>query len=737
MGQNDIDIGLRFSVDKNSERAAKTAIENIVKGARQQVTQSLSAAMSGQGSPADIFAALKSYADGFGTSIEGAAEAMQRTYAVGYKTKDALLADVQAFRQMEAEANKTAVAVEKIERNTAKIGRNSSTMMLGMTGFSVMMAGMQLGRVGQAMLSPMQAYVEYAGRASAISSQWLETTRDIELSKMRIGREMSESLLPVMREGAKLVSSIATFVERYPGIASAATTLAGGTLAISGLMMVTGQIMSGIAAFKGLAAILGLGKLAGGIGTAVGTAGKVAGGVAAGAGGAVTGGVGLGVVGYNALAEATGRASAGTIIGQALTAATYKSFQNSLLSGSAEEAALWVGRLTGVIDKLGTESQEAGEGLIGEEALQQGMKLRQQAAEAYENYARAERDAAEQYGAERARLVADFTRQTAREEEDFTRQRAQTVRDFWTAERRQEVDYYRTRLQLAARYGEETQRQEEDFQRAQAARGKEHELKMRELADSRDALGMLREMQRYDLERSEAEETFRTQRERRQADYARQLAEQAQQFASQRERRLADFKQRMADEDAERKIARARAEADHRRQLADLERRNNEEQRKRAEAYNRQLSDLGKALQIEFDLKAKYYAAEVQYLQTVIAGLQRQYSAPSGTSRTGSRAGGGYAPYGLYWLGDRAGGGAGPVEYVLDGATTRLAERVIGGKLTQQKLAAVLMGGGGGRALQMDFAFYGDLSPTQMDSIERRFRRIANDTIVQAFGGAA
>jgi hypothetical protein len=380
MGQNDIEIGLRYTVDKNSERAAKASIEQIVKGTRTQVTQSLSAAMSGKGSPADTFAALKSYADGFGTSIEGAAEAMAGMSSVSFKTKDALLADVAAFRQMESEASKTAVAVEKIERNTAKIGRNSSTMMLGMTGFSVMMAGMQLGRVGQAMLSPMQAYVEYAGRASAISSEWLDTTRDIELSKMRIGREMSETLLPVMREGAKLVGSIATFVEKYPGIATAATTLAGGTLALSGLMMVTGQIMSGIAAFKGLAAIMGLGKIAGGVSAAVGTAGKVAGGVAAGAGGAVAGGVGLGLVGYNAIAEATGRASAGTILGQALTAATYKSFQNSLLSGSAEEAALWVGRLTGVIDQLGGQAEETEQDMIGEEALQQGMKLRQQAA---------------------------------------------------------------------------------------------------------------------------------------------------------------------------------------------------------------------------------------------------------------------------------------------------------------------------------------------------------------------
>jgi hypothetical protein len=51
----------------------------------------------------------------------------------------------------------------------------------------------------------------------------------------------------------------------------------------------------------------------------------------------------------------------------------------------------------------------------------------------------------------------------------------------------------------------------------------------------------------------------------------------------------------------------------------------------------------------------------------------------------------------MYMLGDENGGKGRP-EYVLSGRTTEMAERIIGGSLSQHNLISALMAGGGGGA---------------------------------------
>jgi hypothetical protein len=68
------------------------------------------------------------------------------------------------------------------------------------------------------------------------------------------------------------------------------------------------------------------------------------------------------------------------------------------------------------------------------------------------------------------------------------------------------------------------------------------------------------------------------------------------------------------------------------------------------------------------------------------------------------KAAGGYAPYGPYVLGDNQSGGRGMDEFILSGRTTRAAENIIGGKLTQDKVMSAVVNANFSNGLTMKTA---------------------------------
>ena len=75
----------------------------------------------------------------------------------------------------------------------------------------------------------------------------------------------------------------------------------------------------------------------------------------------------------------------------------------------------------------------------------------------------------------------------------------------------------------------------------------------------------------------------------------------------------------------------------------------------------------------------------IQDLDKFLAAYRSKLSA---LGTVGTRAEGGYAGYGTYKLGERG------YEWVATHDTTRAAENMIGGRLTQQGFLAMLAGGG-------------------------------------------
>jgi hypothetical protein len=728
--QTAISIMLRFLVDKKSQTEAKNAIEAVTKGTSSPGAGPVT------GDAAQTARTIKQMAAEMGMTVEQAAKSWAGMETVGRKTEQQILADVQAFEQMEAAAAQTAQTVNRIDQNVTKaskaISRYGSSMMAGMVGFTLSMTGMSMQRAGKSMLSPIDQYIESAGRSEAASARMLNSQEKIEQAEIRIGAVMTEQISPVMEDLANFAETVSRFAQQHPEAVKAAAILGGGTIVSGGLLIAVGQMMAGVSAISSLVKMMGGTALVSGLGSLVtGTTITSAGigklllaGEAVAPAVPVLGGVAAGAAGYNAIAEAKGWSDAGTIAGQTLTVLAYKA---GTLFGP-EKAAEWgasIGHLTGAIDNLSAKSDEA------------YNVISQAAVDAYIDYRKQERDAEEQYNRERSEivrengqerveleraneqrrvdLVRDFERSQADTLRDFQRSQAQSMREMVRSEAQAEQDYYRQRLDATQDYQKDVQRAEEDHQRRMRDLQEDHALRVDELAANRDAMGLDREMRRYEKERKDAEEGYSVEAGRRSEDFAQRIAEMEQEFAAQRQRRMADYQQRRADEEAEyqyrrqmeqerleqslkdldqeHKVELAKLTEQQEKKLAEFDRQYAEERNRRQTAFNDQLRDLNIALLGEQDLRNQYYQAMSIDLEYWLKSMNGHF----GTNLPGypKRASGGYASYGLYWLGDRETGGRGLDEFVLSGRSTQIAERLAGGRLSQERLIGLMVGGAG------------------------------------------
>ena len=92
------------------------------------------------------------------------------------------------------------------------------------------------------------------------------------------------------------------------------------------------------------------------------------------------------------------------------------------------------------------------------------------------------------------------------------------------------------------------------------------------------------------------------------------------------------------------------------------------------------------------------------------------------------RASGGYASNGLYRLGE-----GGSREFVMSGGTTRAAEKMIGGNLTQQRLLQAI---GRSANVYQSMRFSGEIGAADKREVRRIARQSAMDGIAEMFGAA-
>lgn len=592
-----------------------------------------------------------------------------------------------------------------------------------------------------AMTLAARSYVSQVGTAENASARWLGASKQLELAQMRIGRAVTTSVVPYLEKAADLAERASKFAEDNPQVVNTGVTLVGGAAAAGGLLAGISTTVSAIGKigplFQAGGALAFVGKLAGSLGGGIMGAARGVGdnfalgsrlaglagegtlmgglkGAAAGISpvlgiaGSVLGGVGLGAGLFDLFRDKNKTQSAGTIGGQAMTIAAAALGD---LFGKAPEWGRAMGELTGVLQKTTTATQETKSGL---DNLPQEIS-------AYYSYQRQTQEA--ERGQQRQRLVAnrDFERQMTLGEEDYLRGRQRSMRDFVRQERITEADYYRQRRLQARDFNIQMERTEYDHQKGLRRSREDHEFALKRIIMEGDGMAFWEENRQYNLSRSREEEDYQLGLSRQQEDFARQRADQAQEYAIQRARRLEEFAQQQKDQEYDYQLQRKRSQEQFRIQMADMEYQFSEERRLRQQALIDNLVATKGALEQERILRQQLTGAMLSDL----AHAKDLVNQGKINSLNGQRAGGGYVGAGAYEMH--------PNEYVLASSTVNAAERLAGGRLTQETILATMAGGsrsaGAGFVYNDYRTFSRGLAPDERNQIRRETEQLLMEVV--------
>lgn len=365
-----------------------------------------------------------------------------------------------------------------------------------------------------------------------------------------------------------------------------------------------------------------------------------------------------------------------------------------------------------------------------------------------------QRQAQAKFDDQQKQETLDFQAGQVKDYETHAKGLSKSAEQFYREESRAETTYYARRLEAAQKFGEETARMEEDHQTQMRRMSEDNSVELDDLARSRDALGYVKALRRQERERQRAEEDYQKEAARKNADFARQLADGEKQFAEERAARLDDYAQRLKDAQdayaeqaaitqAEFKKQQDAAKANFAQQFIDANTAHSRREYQRRQQHEAEMTQLavnhrdklGK-LKTQFETEKtqlknqlvealnaldpyilgqeKKVKADLEKNATefgkFVAGMRAQLNGGKGYTATGltdaerkalglstisgwsdvgasrGRAAGGYADFGKYLLGE-----GGWAEFVLNGQSTRAAEQLIGGRLSQENLIGGLI----------------------------------------------
>jgi len=644
-------------------------------------------------------------------------ETMKMHQAVG-KDINAVERELQEVTEELVELDQKARQAQTALRGMANSSRDIRDNLFNLRdiGEKLERVGSALERAGRAILSPItggiQTYLQAASPFDTVAQEWRQAQQDIQNSFVRIGAVATQELLPAIRAVADLVEKIAAVVERNPELVKAAMLLGGGLLTVGGLAQFAGQVLMLIGVLKGL----DLGRLLG----SAGTLGK---GILLNPYVGVTAAIGTGAyVGYNALAQTQfgQERNLANAPGQLATIAAY--YAGKLFGeDQARRWALSIGELTGAIER-------------NAQVVEQTTMVYEKQLDAYQAYRQAQNQRIEyeqRAQVERNQILLEFAAQRAQIERNYessrnsliaqyAEQRLALARNFARVERQAEQDYYQNRLKLSQSYQIDVQRAEEDHQRRMRRLRIDHEERLQELIENRDALGIIREQRAYERQRQEEEEAYRIQAARRSEDFARQIQELDEQFAIQRQRRLEEFRAQMAELARQHQQRMLQLRAQYIEELRQL----NEQQRKRLEQFDKQykneLQQLYNAEQNRLNIlralalndQAILQRAGMELTASYRAWLEQQvkgFSATTSTYKPRGRASGGYVfPKQAYLVGEQ-----GPELFVPSVSGT-----IVPNSLTQSLLRDTQYAGG--KVIQMQI----ETSSLTLNQVMREVERL-------------
>src|SRR6185503_284668 len=327
---------------------------------------------------------------------------------------------------------------------------------------------------------------------------------------------------------------------------------------------------------------------------------------------------------------------------------------------------------------------------------------------AYEQYKQDDLSAVQKHYADRKKIMADalaseqksnaqYAASVAKVRSQTTSDLSSAARDFQAANEKAEVDYQTSRAQIIRDGNQEIEQLQADLQERLRKNQKEHEERVFDLTNSRDALGLAKERNRFKDEQSEARREAKQEIAQRRQDIAQRLSDLAQSYEQERAQRQADYEARRAEIMANQRQQLAELQAQHAAELREIQQNKvdrirelddqyNEERKRRYQQLLQNIRDLDAGLLGEKNLKAQYYAASLKELDAFLAKYKAGQASLLAAAVPG-KAEGGYTA-GLVRTGERG------YEYVMTHNTTRAAEAMIGGRLTQEGLMSALAGAG-------------------------------------------
>lgn len=548
-------------------------------------------------------------------------------------------------------------ALEELEEQSLKTQDALAELTAGTEILAI--AGEQLSGIGRAIADPLtraaEEYVRYAGRADAVSRDWLDTMQDLEKAQVSVGRAAAQTILPMMETAADLAEKAADFVSEHPEIIRAALKIgavvaglgAVGMAVTKGIrlyadirlaLMATQQLAAGIAMRKAArdqlvaagimtvssgklkSAMSGiLGRVGIGAGRAAGGAGVGGVGAAAGTMAAVVGSVLLGALAGLSITDLLAKSEFGERLEEGFAAwfdmlgvnlevqfvelnriATVAAYGLGQLIGGEEKALEWaaaVGQATGALE----DAAEAGRGLADT------LSIPEQALQAYIEFMRMEAEEEDRYLRELEFMRLQYRQEDLLMEEQYQRRRFEMERD-----------RERDEIEAAKDHHRQQEMEVRDYAREEARTVGEHRREM--VRSARDfARDESRELDEYYRERAEMARDFGTETQRMEEDHQRDMRRMQEDhdasmtghirsrdaLAMVEEERAFEQERQRAEEDYG--IDASRRHADYARQMADMEANFARQRALRLEDHSRQLAEEQARMGIEQSLREQEF----------------------------------------------------------------------------------------------------------------------------------
>lgn len=753
MANTNHDITLRFILDE----AAQQRVEKGVSTLAQELEQI--------GVSANDIKGAK-----FGDAI--AEEVDKATKATKEKLNPALKDTQEQIKQARSEARllraEAAAIVDGFEKVRLAQLKSTAGRIGGAARTGLLASGALFGGI-LAEANRFAKEAEETGKATRSTREWTAATQELAAARSKVDLVLLREALPLLQKAAEIAKQAASFVEQNPEIVHAALetgkVVAGlsilGTLVSKGITLYadTKALLLGsqeleAARLQEQAAIkqLEAAQLQAGI---LDTDGKTP----------KSGGLGL----LNTITLVIGglaaSAAAVALVDQLLERSKFgPARQNAIDSARDQGARIYPGilppnernlqaqlnraqsagntqeieRLRGEIDKLGNQASKTADDLSQAITGLRGSEHEADIVAAFEKWkeddARIVAEAAEQ----RIKIVKDAESRIAAATTQFAsrvtsintaadRRAADLTSNFLRANTEAESQYQEQRAQMIEDGNQEIRDIQEAHQERLRQMTQDHNERVEDLTSSRDALGLSKEQRRFNQERAEENRSTRLEIAKRRADLAERLGDLARQNEAERAQRLAQYQQALADNEAQRKeqikeAAAAFAEeqrqirAQRAQQLRELQEGLNAERIRRREVFIAQIRDLDDSLLGERSLRVQRYNEMLSDVDRFLADYRTRL-ASLGTATPPTHDYTGYAYTGMYKMADN-----GQPQWVLSGAATRAAEKIIGGRLTQEAvLGALVRGAGSRRSLTINdhSRFDGRISSAQVRAIKQ------------------